>query len=90
MKLARHRPLIAALLLMLVPGCRTSDKPRHEGKEYQTRKECNKPAWDCYDSCTKRDEGLMCGTCCADQRYLCDHEQSHDFGHCETINTRHR
>jgi hypothetical protein len=87
MRKAIHRVRVTAgLLLMLGAGCRSSDKS--QSHESLTRKECNQPARECYESCVKRDEGLACGGCCSDQRHLCDTLQPYAFDSCESINTR--
>ncbi len=78
-KLARL--CILLLVVLCVIGCRPK---RKKGHEMATRKECNKPSFQCYDDCAKRDASTTCSGCCFDQRYLCDTGQTHSFEYCKT------
>lgn len=86
-------PLLAAGFILMIGGdCRSSEKPmgRHDGPDggYITRKECNKPSFNCYENCAEREEVLLCGRCCSDQRLLCDTQQPHSFEACESVGTK--
>jgi hypothetical protein len=78
--MARPWFLAVAFALLCTIGCRPEKKV---GKERATRKECNKPSFQCYDQCVKRDASKTCSGCCGDQRYLCDTGQKYDFEPCK-------
>jgi hypothetical protein len=74
------RVLVLLLAVLCLAGCRTK---RKKGEEMATRKECNKPSFQCYDNCAKREASNTCDGCCWDQRYLCDTGQKHSFEYCK-------
>jgi hypothetical protein len=82
--------LVTTLLVVASgPGCRPREKPKRryaslDGGEYAPRKECNKPSFDCYESCAKREASDACSGCCFDQRLLCDTLQPYSFESCES------
>ena len=78
-------PVLARLAMVLVlialpSGCR---RERQVGQERETRKECNKPSWDCYERCVNRKASKTCTGCCGDQRYLCDTGQKASWEYCD-------
>lgn len=80
MKLVALALLLVVVLLTFI-GCRREKK---QGKEMATRKECNAPAFQCYDKCVKRNASDTCGGCCWDQRYLCDTGQKPSWEYCDS------
>lgn len=50
---------------------------------YVMREECIMPTDNCTQACYKRDAGIVCYSCCADQGFLCDTKQPHSFADCD-------
>ena len=51
---------------------------------YIMRTECDVPSDECWIDCEKRRAGIVCGSCCRDQRFLCDTQQKYSIDHCKT------
>jgi len=73
--------LLLLLVLSMSSGCR---RERKVGEEMATRKECNKPSFECYAKCEQRGASRTCSGCCSDQRYLCDTGQKPSWEYCDS------
>lgn len=79
---------LALLSGSILTGC-PSDKKRKTMYDsvdggYILRDECNVPADLCWEDCFRREAGITCGSCCRDQRFLCDTQQKYSIDHCKT------
>jgi len=72
--------VVLLVVLTLLAGCR---RERKVAGERQGLKECNKPAWECYERCVNRNASRTCSGCCSEQRYLCDTHQTPNWAYCD-------
>ena len=81
--------LLALMAALMALGCSPKEKTKKryaslDGGTFVPRKECNKPSFECYDKCARRDASDTCSGCCFDQRRLCDTLQQYSFEYCDS------
>ena len=73
------------LIFALRPGCGPYKPDKDKAPEAQKVPEhCLNESDSCYVGCIERKEGQSCGTCCFEQRILCNEGRAYDFKKCDT------
>lgn len=81
----RFASVALGLIFALRPGCGPFKPDKATKQEAQKVPEhCLNESDPCYVGCIERQEGQPCGTCCFEQRILCNEGQAYDFKKCDT------